>query len=92
MKIVITGKNSYIGNHIQKWLLDNSEDDCLVEQVDVENEEWTHYDFSGTDAIIHVAGIVHKPKLKDELVYTRVNVDLPFKIAIMAKILKDIIN
>ena len=84
MKVVITGKNSYIGNHIEKWLIDKC-DGISVCQLDVETDEWENYDFVGTDAVIHVAGIVHRPKLKDESLYERVNAELPLKVATRAK-------
>lgn len=82
MKILIIGKNSYIGNHIDDWLTSY---DHQVTQLDVLNEEWKTYDYSQYDAIVHVAGIVHQPNCQDWDLYKRVNTDMPIAIATMAK-------
>lgn len=83
-KILITGKDSYIGNHVQIWL-EQFENQYEVEQLDVQDESWKEYNFSGVDAIVHVAGIVHRPDIKDEGLYNRVNAELPAEIAKIAK-------
>ena len=82
MNILIIGKNSYIGNHIDEWL---SRYGHKVAQLDVLTEDWKNYDYSPFDAIVHVAGIVHRPDCKDWELYKRVNTDMPVKIATMAK-------
>lgn len=82
MNILIIGKNSYIGSHIDEWL---SRYGHKVEQLDVLTEDWKNYDYSSFDAIVHVAGIVHRPDCKDWELYKRVNTDMPVKIATMAK-------
>lgn len=83
-RVVITGKDSYIGNHIQYWL-EQFDNQYTVEQLDVQTNEWKKYDFSKVDAVIHVAGIVHRPDITDWNLYKRVNVDLPVEIARLAK-------
>lgn len=82
MNILIIGKNSYIGNHIDEWLRNYSH---KVEQLDVLNDEWKTFDYSKYDVIVHVAGIVHQPKCKDWNLFKRVNTDMPIAIATMAK-------
>ncbi len=82
MKILIIGKNSYIGDHVDEWL---SKTGHNVEQLDVLNDDWKEYDYSPYDAIVHVAGIVHRPDCKDWGLYKRVNTDMPIAIATMAK-------
>lgn len=82
MKILIIGKNSYIGNHIDEWLTKYGHE---VAQLDLLTEDWKNYDYSSFDAIVHVAGIVHRPDCKDWELYKRVNTDMPVKIATMAK-------
>lgn len=78
MKICIIGKNSYIGNHIDEWLTKYGHE---VFQLDVLTEDWKLFDYSGYDAIVHVAGIVHRPDCKDEELFRRVNTEMPVAIA-----------
>lgn len=82
MKVLIIGKNSYIGNHIDEWLTKHGHQ---VTQLDVLTDEWKTYDYSTYDVIVHVAGIVHQPKCQDWELYKRVNTDMPIAIATMAK-------
>lgn len=82
MKILIIGKNSYIGNHIDEWL---SKHGHQVTQLDVLTDEWKTFDYSPYDAVVHVAGIVHQPNCQDWELYKRVNTDMPIQIATMAK-------
>lgn len=78
MNILIIGKNSYIGNHIDEWLSDKGH---KVVQLDVLTEDWQNYDYSPYDSIVHVAGIVHRPDCKDWNLYKSVNTDMPLAIA-----------
>ncbi|SEA72861.1 UDP-glucose 4-epimerase [Xylanibacter ruminicola] len=82
MKILIIGKDSYIGNHIDEWLTTQGHQ---VVQLDVLTDEWKTFDYSPYDAIVHVAGIVHRPDCQDWELYKRVNTDMPIAIATMAK-------
>lgn len=82
LKILIVGKDSYIGNHIDRWL---SECGCNVSQLDVLTDEWKTYNYNGYDSIVHVAGIVHRPECNDWELYKRVNTDMPTAIAQKAK-------
>lgn len=78
MKILIIGKNSYIGNHIDEWLTKHNH---IVHQLDVLTDEWKTFDYSLYDAIVHVAGIVHRSNCNDWELYKRVNTDMPISIA-----------
>lgn len=78
MKVCIIGKGSYIGNHIDNWLSHRNID---VFQLDVLTEDWRNFDFTPYDAIVHVAGIVHRPDCQDQNLYKRVNTDMPINIA-----------
>jgi len=82
MKILIIGKDSYIGNHIDEWLTSKGMD---VTQLDVLTDKWKAFDYSSYDAIVHVAGIVHRPDCNDWDLFKRVNTDMPIAIATMAK-------
>lgn len=82
MNILIIGKNSYIGNHLGEWLTSNGH---VVEQLDVLTDAWKTFDYSSYNAIVHVAGIVHRPDCKDWSLYKSVNTDMPISIATMYK-------
>lgn len=84
-KILITGKNSYIGRSFIEYCKKN-EIDFEIDELDVRGEEWKLYDFTPYDSIFHVAGIAHNssdPKLED--LYYKVNRDLTVAIAKKAK-------
>ncbi len=85
-KILITAKNSYIGNSCENWLKQWSEQ-YHVEKISLREDKWKELDFSKYDEIIHVAGIAHvsADKTKDELYYA-VNRDLAIEIARKAKL------
>ena len=80
-KILITGKDSYIGTNFKKYL-EQYPDDYYVEELDVRNESWKEFDFSQFDVVYHVAGIAHMKEIKEnaQLYYT-VNRDLALYIA-----------
>lgn len=82
MNVLISGADSYIGTHIEDWLKNKGHE---VSCVDVRNDDWKKSDFTSFDAIIHVAGIVHRKDITDWEIYKKVNVDLPFEIAQKAK-------
>lgn len=82
MNILIIGKDSYIGNHIDEWLTKGG---WNVTQLDVLTDEWKTFDYSPYDSIVHVAGIVHRPDCHDWELFKRVNADMPITIATMAK-------
>lgn len=84
-KILITGKNSYIGTSLEKKLLIEPRN-YSVDTIDTKGEDWKGKDFSCYDAIFHVAGIAHvssNPKLKE--LYYQVNRDLAIEIAKKSK-------
>lgn len=84
-KILITGKNSYIGNNVQQWL-EKEEKKYEVEQLDMQIDEWKNNDFSKYDCILHVAGIAHvSSEKKMEQLYYKVNRDLAIETAEKAK-------
>ena len=86
MKIIITGKNSYIGESVKDWISKNSDWD--IDTVGTINEEWRHADYNGCDAVFHVAGIAHQ-KITDENreLYYSINCDLAVEIAKTVKCL-----
>lgn len=84
-KILITGKDSYIGTSLEKWL-SQWPDKYTVDTVDMISGSWKEKDFSKYDVVFHVAGIAHvssDPKLKN--LYYKVNRDLTIATARKAK-------
>lgn len=84
-KILITGKNSYIGTHVREWL-EKDKKQYEVTELDLKTEEWLKEDFSKYDTVLHVAGIAHvstNKKLED--LYYKVNRDLAIQVANKAK-------
>lgn len=76
-RILITGKDSYIGLSLKKYL-QQYPDDYYVGELDVKDESKKDYNFSTFDVVYHVAGIAHMKEVK-------VNRDLTVDIAKKAK-------
>lgn len=84
-KILITGKNSYIGTSLENWLK-KYPNSYSVNTISLRDKSWKEKDFSKYDVIFHVAGIAHvstNPKM--EKLYYRVNRDLTIETAKKAK-------
>ena len=64
-KILITGANSYIGVSVEQYL-SQWPNDYLVDTVDMVDGSWREKNFHGYDAVLHVAGLVHQPKTKND--------------------------
>jgi lipopolysaccharide/colanic/teichoic acid biosynthesis glycosyltransferase len=78
-KILITGKDSYIGTSFKKWV-GQWPDKYQIMTIDVKDDSWKDHDFSIYDVVLNVAAIVHvKGKSKD--LYYKVNRNLAFDIA-----------
>lgn len=90
-KILITGKNSYIGTVVAEYLEAYNKENGHVFQVDKISlrENWQEQSFAGYDAIVHVAGKAHvdvtgvSEEVKQE--YYQVNAQLPRLVARKAK-------
>ena len=84
-RVLITGKNSYIGTSLENWLM-REPDKYKVDTVDMKDGSWKEVDFSQYDVVFHVAGIAHvssDPKMED--LYYKVNRDLTIETAEKAK-------
>ena len=64
-KILLVGKNSYIGNSLIKWLITYQEG-YFTDVITARNTEWKTVDFGKYDTIIDVSGICHV-KIKQEI-------------------------
>ena len=89
MRILITGRNSYIGSSVKAWLLKH-EQHYIVDEICVKTHVWRRADFSIYDAVFHVAGLAHSDTgevtkdMKDT--YFLVNTDLAIEVAKKAKL------
>lgn len=84
-KILVTGAGSYIGVSFQRYLSQWPKE-YIVESIDMMDDKWKSGDFSGYDAIYHVAGIAHIKETKENSdLYYKVNRDLAVDVAKKAK-------
>jgi len=87
-RILITGKDSYIGNSVKNWLMKN-EQSISIDEVCVKGETWREMNFSVYDAIFHVAGIAHSEignaSEEAKALYYEVNTALTVEVAKKAK-------
>ena len=87
-KILITGANSYIGVSVEQYLA-RWPQSYQVDTVDMVDGSWREKSFHGYDAVLHVAGLVHQPKTKDDPAeadrYDRINHLLAVETAQKAK-------
>lgn len=84
-RVLITGAGSYVGGWVRRGL-EREPERFSVEELDVQDDAWRAFDFSGFDAVYHVAGIAHvstDPSMED--LYYRVNRDLAIEVAKRAK-------
>lgn len=86
--ILITGKHSYLGLSLQKFL-QNYNDEYEVETISLRDKSWYNLDFSHFDVVFHVAGIAHvdvkKGSVETEKMYYKINRDLAIEVAKKAK-------
>ena len=84
-RILITGKDSYIGSNFKNYLEVYPEEYEVVE-LDVRDESWKEYNFAPYEVVFHVAGIAHIKEVKEnEALYYKVNRDLVVDVATKAK-------
>lgn len=84
-RVLITGKNSYIGTSLEKWLM-REPNKYKVDTVDMKDGLWKEKDFSQYDVVFHVAGIAHIKETRDNQdLYYKVNRDLAYEAAQKAK-------
>lgn len=80
-QILITGKNSYIGESLEKWLK-KSDGKYNIDTVDMRDDLWRKVNFSNYDTVFHVAGIAHIKETKENRdLYYKVNRDLAYETA-----------
>ena len=84
-KILITGAGSYIGNSFAAYL-ERFPGEYQTETLNMIGDSWREFDFSGFDAVFHVAGIAHIRETEENAsLYYQVNRDLAVETACKAK-------
>lgn len=87
-KILIVGKNSYIGTELYNYLDTFNKEETVYEvlKISASNGEWMNTDYVGYDAIILLSGMVHKKESSYGYdVYYKVNCEMAEEIAKKAK-------
>lgn len=85
MRILITGKHSYIGSSVKAWL-NEKEPTFLVDEISLRNIDLNTLSFKNYDVIFHVAGIAHITSNKKMIPeYFKINRDLAIEVAKKAK-------
>lgn len=92
-RVLVTGLNSYIGNSFETWVKEQNEkhpeEQIEVEKRTLRGADWMKDDWSGYDAILHVAGLAHVDvsavSEESKQKYCKVNRDLAIDTAKKAK-------
>jgi len=79
-KILIIGKNSFIGRGYMEYSRYSKIEDVDIKTVGVEG-----INFDGVDTVLHLAAIVHQSGRVSKQEYISVNTDLPVEVAIRAR-------
>lgn len=83
-RILITGKNSYIGKSFEKYI--SQYNGYETDTIDMLTDEWKKRNFEGFDTVLHIAGIAHIKETKENAeLYYKVNRDLAFETAKKAR-------
>lgn len=85
-KVLIVGKDSYVGESFKHWLEQYPEQYEVV-IVKSKNGAWKEADFSGYDTVVDFAGIAHIKNITEDMrdLFYSVNRDLSIEIATWAK-------
>lgn len=84
-KILITGKNSYIGLNLLQFIAEMNLD-FKPSELDMIDGTWKNFDFSSYDSVFHVAGLAHStPDESMRAMYYKINTDLAIETAKKAK-------
>ncbi len=63
-RVLITGKNSYVGNSFEKWVTEHYSSNFQIDKISLRTDEWKNADFSVYDVVLHVAGVAHIKETK----------------------------
>ena len=83
-KVLITGKNSYLGSFVRNEL-ERKPEAYQVAELDLKNPKWTDFSFEGYDVVYHVAGLAHStPDESQKDLYYQINTELAYQTALKA--------
>ncbi len=89
MKVLITGAGSYIGQSFEAYAHEHYNRNFEIQTLNMRDESWKDFDFSGFDIVFHVAGIAHADishvSDQEREQYYAVNTDLAIAAAKKAK-------
>ena len=89
-RVLITGKDSYIRTSFIQWVQDKHPGEFEIEELDMIDGTWKEKDFSGYDAVFHVAGLAHADvghvSAETKAFYYKINRDLAIETAKKAKV------
>ena len=85
-KVLIIGKDSYIGESFKRWL-EKYPNEYVVDIVNPKNGEWKQTDFSRYETVVDFAGIAHVKNITDDMkdLFYSVNRDLTYEFASWSK-------
>lgn len=88
-RVLITGKDSYIGTSFISWVKEKHPGEFETEELDMIDGTWKEKDFSGYDAVFHVAGLAHADvghvSAETKAFYYKINRDLAIEVAKKSK-------
>lgn len=88
-RVLITGKDSYIGTSFIQWVQDKHPGKFEIEELDMIDGTWKEKDFSRYDTVFHVAGLAHADvghvSAETKAFYYKINRDLAIETARKAK-------
>ena len=85
MRLLILGKNSYIGKRLTEYL-QQFPADYSVQSISQRDDHWKSMGFSAFDSIVDCVGIAHRKETKENAhEYYEINSDLAFQTAKKAK-------
>jgi len=85
-KVLIIGKDSYIGESLKSWLEDYS-DKYSITIISSKDREWEKYDFARFETVVDVAGIAHinNISMKMKSLFYSINRDLTIELGAYSK-------
>ena len=78
---MVTGASGFLGSRF----CEVAKEDFEIRPVSLQNKKVENVDFSGVDAVLHLAGIAHRMKTTEPDLYESVNSELTYRIAREAK-------